>query len=194
MPTTLSSGPSVEPVSLSEAKTHLKIDDNDENSYVQNLIKAARQFCESKTRSAFINQTWLLKLHDRFPANQELIVPLPPLSSVSSITYVDGNGDTKTLDTSSYDVDTDSRPGVIVPSFGNSFPTTRQLRNAVTVTFVAGFGTAGSDVPQPIRQTILLLVSNWYENREAVLVGTISKPMDFAVSALLAEHTYTEFF
>lgn len=133
---------------------------------------------------ALVNQTWELSLDD-FPRHRfggdfrpltrqhlesisALVIPLPPLVSVSSVTYIAPDGTLTTLDPSAYDVDLASEPGVITPAYGTTWPTTRAVRNAVKVTFVAGYGAAGIDVPQAIRSAILLMVGDLFENREGV--------------------------
>lgn len=183
---TLITAPTVEPVTLAEAKLHLRVDHADEDSHIRSLIIAAREHAQNATSRAFVGQTWRLSM-DCFP--DVIRTPRPPLTSVTSIAYTDTAGASQTLSASAYTVDTYSEPGRIVPAFGQSWPATRDIPNAVIVTYVAGYGAgAAADVPQPIRQAILLLVGHWYANREGVLTGTISKEIEFAVSALLAPY------
>lgn len=132
------------------------------------LITVARQQCETFTRRALITQTWDLNLHD-FPAD-DIILPFPPLSSVTSVVYVDTNGDSQTWATSNYTVDAPSGPhaqnGRVTRAYGVSYPPSRDVINAVTVEFVAGYGSA-SDVPQQLKQGMLVAIADWYENRQS---------------------------
>jgi uncharacterized phiE125 gp8 family phage protein len=112
----------------------------------------------------------------------EILVPRPPLISVSSITYVDGNGTTQTLSAAAYKVDTDSEPGRITPAYGYCWPTTRAEINAIAITYVAGYATRAA-VPASIKQAMLLLIGHWYENREAV--GQVGGTVAMAVESLL---------
>lgn len=166
--------PVVEPISLSEAKLHLRVDVPDDDAYITSLIVAARQQAESITRRAFVTQTYKLTM-DAFPCGP-IYLPRPPLQSVSSITYVDTAGVTQTWSASDYQVEATggpfAPPGRVAPAYGQSYPATRAVFGAVTITFVAGYGSQASDVPQAIRQAILLVLGHWYEHRELAVVGT----------------------
>src|ERR1035441_8272837 len=86
--------PSVEPVTLDEAKTHLKQDSSDDDLYISGLIAVARQYCEEFQRRAYVTQTWELWL-DQFPPYDQVVnnfhshidIPFPPLASISSVKY-----------------------------------------------------------------------------------------------------------
>lgn len=173
-----------DPVSVAEAKVHLRVDGADEDAHITSLVTAATKYCEAVMDRAFVTQTLRLSL-PCWPASGEIFVPRAPLVSVSSITYVDSGGTSRTWGASNYQVDTYHLPGRIVPAYGVSFPTLRtETVNPVTIQYVAGYGAAAA-VPQPIKQAILLLTGHWYENREGVLVGTISKEIELAVNALM---------
>jgi len=188
----LVTGPSVEPVTLSEAKTHMRVDHDDEDSLISALIVAARERIDGKEgilNRAIIQQTWELTLDDEFP--DEIEIPLPPLQSVSSITYVDTDGDTQTLAADQYRVIDSVEPARIVPANDVTWPTPREQTEAIMVKFVAGHEDSGAspqdladNVPQVIKQAILLTVSHWYEHREAVHMGT-SESLPMGVDALL---------
>lgn len=173
----LITAPSVEPVTLAEAKTHLRVDDIDEDALITALISASRTYCEQWTARAFITQTWELVL-DAFPVN-EMGIPLPPLQSVTSIKYDDGGGAEQTVAPSEYTVDDVSQPGWVVPKASGSWPKTFAGINAVRVRFVAGFApnsppvSLAENVPPPIRAAMLLHIGQLYENREDVIVGTV---------------------
>ena len=117
---------------------------------------------------ALVSQTWEWKI-DRFWSSI-IRVPLPPLQSVSSITYIDSNGDTQTLATSVYNVlDTDNptRPGRIELAYGQSWPSTRAQADAVTITFVAGYGDRNS-IPDATKHLIMLMVAGASCERQPV--------------------------
>lgn len=176
MSKTLIIPPAQEPVSLEEAKAQLRVDGLDDDAYIVNLIKAARQHTENVTWRALITQTWDVYF-DRF--SSEIEIPLGQLQSVVSISYVDTDGITQTVDSSIYDVDTDSDPGKISLSHGQSWPMIRPQRNAVTIRFVAGYGNQSS-VPFTIKQAILFLVGHFYENRESSSMMTVKEvPLSF---------------
>src|SRR5690606_26519144 len=96
---------------------------------------------------------------DAFPRTV-INVPLPPLQTVDSIAYIDPDGQTQTLDPQTYDVD--AVGGRVAPAYGEAFPATRAVQNAVTVRFTAGY----TSVPEPIRAAMLLIIGDLYANRE----------------------------
>lgn len=188
---TLTSAPATEPVSLAEAKQHLRVDFADDDTLIGSLITAARMMCESQLNQSFVTQSWRLTL-DRFPCEGVIHVPRTPLQSVTSITYKDVAGNTQTMSSTLYDVDVASRPGRIAPSYNTFWPVTygflwpvsRAQIAAVQVTFVAGYGDA-SAVPEQVKLAIKMMVGSWYENREAVVVGQTGSELPMAVQALL---------
>lgn len=176
--------PVTEPVHLDEVRDHLRVDITDDDTLIEALITAAREYVEQASRRALVTQTWRYNL-DQFPAADEIELPRPPLKSVTSITYRDSDGTTHTLASSVYEVDTDSQPGRVRLAYGEDWPSdTLAETNPVRITFVAGYGDA-DDVPKRWKQAILLLVGHWYENREAVMVGSIPREIPFAVESLI---------
>jgi len=173
MASVLVAGPALEPVSLTEAKLHLRVDGNDENTLVTALIAAARQEAESYTRRALVTQTWRYTC-DRLAATVTL--PHQPLQSVTSIA-IDG----VTLAASNYEVDTST--GRVKPLSGYA----AEGIGGIAITYVAGYG-AASDVPQALRQAMLLMIGHWYEHREAVITGPIATELPLAARALLAPY------
>lgn len=184
MPLKRTSAPAKEPVTLDMAKAHIRVDGGEEDAYIEQILKTAREWCEDFQRRAYVTQTWRLTL-DEFPACGELELPRPPLASVTSITYLDTNGDSQTLATSVYAVDTDADPGRVYLKYNQTWPSTRAIQNAVTITYVAGYGADDSHVPAAMKQAILLLVGHWFENREDVVSGSLPKHIDMGVKALL---------
>jgi len=173
-----------EPVTLDEAKQHCRIESNDDDVLITARIKAARQLAEHETRRALATQTWDLIL-DQFPCQREIIIPKPPLQSVTYIKYVDSNGIEQTLSTDDYKVDDKNEPGKIVSAYGKSWPSTRNEINAVTVRFICGYGEEDM-VPEGIRSWMLLKIATLDENRESLVTGfTPSALPDRFVDGLL---------
>lgn len=172
--------PAVEPIDLADAKRQCRVNDDqtDEDESILSYIGAARQAAEAYTSRAFITQTWDLKF-DGFPA--VIVLPKPPVQSVTNITYIDTNGATQTLSSSLYTTDLPTgpyaMPGRIVPAYGETWPSTRDVPNAVTVRIVCGYGVNGTDVPEAIRQAIRASVAMQYMQREPLVVGTIASPI-----------------
>lgn len=186
----LVTGPTLDPVSLAETKAHCRVSISDDDGLLAGYLVAARQHVETYLRRVLITQTWDVSFDYGWPSmtwkRERIELPFSPVQSVTSVTYIDSAGATQTLPPDQYKVArTDTGEWVIVPAYGASWPTVRREMEAVTVRFVCGYGSNPSDIPEPIRQAILLLVGHWYENREAVNVGNIVSELPFAVDALL---------
>lgn len=185
----LVTAPSVEPVSTSDAKSHMRIDSSTEDTLIGNLITLARELAEQYTGQAFITQTWKMFM-DEFPikcsnawwdgvrngaisnlinARDSFPIPLYPLQSVTHIKTYDDEDSATTLASSNYQVSIYSgikaTPGMITLRDGGTWPTFDRNRDGIEIQFVAGYGDAGTDVPMMIRQAILEEVSFRYENR-----------------------------
>lgn len=176
----LSVAPTVEPVSVDELRTHSRIDTTDEDQLLASHLTAAREMVEKETSRALCTQTWTLKL-DRFPYDM-MELRVVPVSSVTSITYYDTSNVSQTLSTDYYVSDTSSEPARIVRAYNYEWPETYDRPNAVTVTFVAGYGGA-SLVPGIAKQAIRLLAGHWAINREAV--GTVGDEVALSYGSLV---------
>jgi len=189
--------PTAEPVTLAEAKIHLRVDNNDEDTYITNLIIGARQMVETHTNRALVDTTFVYKI-DTFPPSglidSRILLPRSPLDSVSSVTYLDTNGDSQTLATSVYEVDTSSLPGRIRLKFDQSWPNTRLHPEVITITFIAGYG-AASAVPDSLKSAVYLLLAHYFELRVPVLVtqgGNVVK-IAMGVEHLMRANAVIEF-
>lgn len=178
--------PTEEPVTLADMKLHLRVDNNDEDELISALIKAARMWCEGYQGRAYLTQTLTVKF-DAFVDCLDL--PRPPLQSLT-ITYVDTDGDTQTLSSTYYSVDTTSEPGRLYLAYNQSWPSTRNDKHAVTVTAVCGWETVAA-VPAQIKAAIKLLVAHLYENREAVSSLSLHD-VPLSIKSLLATHRMME--
>jgi len=181
--------PTSEPVTLAEAKDQLRITHDNEDSYITRLITVARQAAETHTGRALASATFELTL-DEFPESQEIILPYPPLESVTSIKYRDTDGIEATLDIADYIV-YDDMPAKIVPAYNEEFPGIELYPiGAVKIRYVAGYTGEGElVVPEEIKQGILLLIADYYEYREDILgKGHIPKTVPFGVKALFSPY------
>lgn len=160
--------PGSTPISLTEAKSHLRVDHSDEDTHIALLINAVTSYLDGYTGilgRCLVSQTWDLYL-DEFPSGS-IQIPLAPLISVSSVTYTDTSGAPQTVDSNNYTVDSITPPGWVVPDSTYSWPSTLDAVNAVKVRFVSGY----SEVPAAIKAAMLLMVADLYENREPVVIG-----------------------
>jgi len=186
--------PAVEPVSLDEIKLQARIDGTDEDTLLAQYIKTAREHVETILRRALITQTLQLTLDSWWDDELELL--MPPLQSVSQITYRDADGQEHTLSAASYVVDNTSDPGRIRFAYGATKPNVELYPySAIKITYIAGYGNSASNVPEPIRQAIRMLAVHYYDNREAVFIerGANVQMLPFAVDALLMPYRMWSF-
>lgn len=149
---------------LQEVKDYLRVDSSAEDVLLTTLIKASRQSAEKYLNQALITQTITEKL-DRL-INQTIYLSVSPLISVTSFQYKDSQDTTQTFTSSKYVVDAYEEPGRIKLAFSQSWPTTYGNINDITITYTAGYSTESSGVPANIRQAILLMIGDAYDNRQ----------------------------
>ena len=178
--------PEAEPVTLAEAKLQCRVDGTGDDSLILSYILTARMNCEHFSNHKFINQTWDLWL-DAFPGGTVLELPrsLSPLSSVTHVKYFDPADQEQTFAAADYMVDPYSEPGRIILKSGSSWPADElRIANGVGVQVVVGYGD-DADVPANFKQAMLMLIGHYYEDREGVIVGTISAELPLGVNSLL---------
>jgi len=208
--------PAVEPVTLDQAKSQLNVDSafTDDDVLITSYIVAARQYCEELMQRAIYERSMQFtcdhfpytecsttinpvdrQLYDRYWHQVAIELPFPNCVSVESITYLDANANVQTVDDSTYFVDVDSEPARIVPKTDPYWPYWSYLPGSIKVTYTAGSygdGSTTDTCPQPIKQAILLLVSYWYNHRDAA-EGNPPKEIPFAVEALLGAYKFHSF-
>jgi uncharacterized phiE125 gp8 family phage protein len=175
MASKLITAPATEPVTVAEAKAHLRVDSADDDALITALIVAARQGAEHITGRALMPQTWELAL-DGF--KDVIGLQKAPLTSITSIKYLDTAGALQTMSASDYLLDSHSEPARVMPAYGTSWPSTRDQANAVLIRFIAGYADAAT-VPQEIKQWMLLRIGMLYENRESVATGVTLTELPF---------------
>ena len=186
--------PALEPVDLADACTHLRVLPGTDDAYISSLIVAARMLVEGDTRRALITQTWVLGLEDGWPEDRDstaqnrdggsygygtgvpsrtwryrISLPLPPLIAVNGISYVDQLGTVQSLVTNQYQV-SKSRTGewYVEPAFNVAWPQARSQMTSIAINFDCGYGPAGSDVPEPLKVAMKLLMGQWYDHRASL--------------------------
>jgi uncharacterized phiE125 gp8 family phage protein len=177
----------VEPVSIMDMIAHLKVNEDDlttdERTNLEIYIKTARVYCEKYRGEAFVNQTFVAAY--RYWTD-EIILPVWPLSSVTSIKYYDTDGTEYTFSSTYYHVDTYSRPGKVVLRSGYSWPSVfLQTSNPILITFVSGYGSEASDVDPNLREAIMLLAGHLWNHREESIEEIMVRKNFFAVDELL---------
>jgi uncharacterized phiE125 gp8 family phage protein len=179
----LMSGPAAEPVSLEEARAHLRLDTTDEDTMLGAFITAARMALEGETRRAFVTQSWRLIL-DQWPG-ASVSLPLAPVSAVTEIAVEDPNGSTRMVAASLYETALAGNVPRVVARAGWPMPARRV--GGIHIDFTAGYGAAEA-VPQPLKQAILLLSAHWFENREPVSLGPQVSELPLSVAHLVAPY------
>lgn len=183
----MTSGPTLEPVSLAEAKAHLRVDDVAEDALIRSLIVTSRLHIEAALGLALIAQSWTLLL-DRWPKNARLQLPVRPVLAVSQVRVWPDETAPETLHPQLFILDGQGLPPRLVPLAGQ-FPIEPGIpANGIEVAFTAGFGATPDDVPAPIRHALLLLIAHWYENREPIEIGSGTNSIPAMVSDLLAPY------
>lgn len=181
----LITAPVSEPITLAEAKLHLRTPDSADDTLITALITTARQVAEEYTARAFLTQTWELWLDSFGCYDAEIELPLPPLQSVTTLKYKDTSGTLTTLASDQYQIDTAAFPVKLKPAYGITWPSIqRNVYGAVQVRFICGW-TSAAEIPAPIKAAMLLLIGHYYNNRESVVVGTIAQQVPDTVNYLL---------
>jgi len=163
--------PVVEPVSLIEAKEHLRVDNFDQDVLIQGFIQAAREYCELYTGRSFVRRTYRADISSFSDAMQ---LPGKPIVSISSIKYYNTDSPTvlSTLAASNYELARDT----VVRSYSGTWPSVYPYSNAVQITYVAGYAPTSSpeieteNVPAAVRAAIRLIVGDLHENRESQIL------------------------
>lgn len=170
------SAPAETPITLTEAKSQLRVTHTDEDTLISAMIDAVAEHLDGRRGylgRAIVTQSWEYRV-DIFPESGVIELPLPPLQSVESVKYIDDAGDEQTLAADQYVVDTATYYGQVRRAYDVDWPVTRDENYAVRVAFTAGFG-AASAVPQPVKTAALMLVRHWYEHRSTAVENVISE-------------------
>ncbi len=162
----LTVGPTIEPLTLEEAKSQLIVSTTADDTLITSLITVARRKVEQDTGLQLITATYNGFL-DAFPCGRgEIRIPIYPVAGLNEIHYVDLNGDSQTIVKEDVQLEEFARPAIIVPLSGESWPSTKaETLRAVTVDFDAGYGDAASNVPGDLIHAIKLVLTHLYEHR-----------------------------
>lgn len=196
MPIRVVTPPASEPVTLVEAKAHLRIEHTLDDTYITSIIKAAREYVEQVCWRGWVTQSVELKMN-RFPDEvclgsesynfsvpvSKFELPFGKLATLTSVKYLDTAGVEQTMSPSDYSVDDSSIPAKVYRGYGKSWPNTLPQWDAVRVLY--DVGQVVNLIPTAVKQAILLLISQMYEFRTSELTGTIVSPVQFAFSSLI---------
>lgn len=175
-------GPTIEPITVDDVIRHLRLDSDTDESEVEAYIKAAREWCENYTGRAFINRTLRLSIDgidevdiplwegwktgpDISLRKRDILIPKPPLFSVTSVTTYDDADNATVFASTKYYVDKAREPGRVFLRNGETWPTALRVSNAVEIVYVAGYGATAGTVPASICFAIKALAAWLYEHR-----------------------------
>lgn len=189
----MTSGPGLEPVTLAEAKAHLRVDGSAEDALIQSLVVTSRLHIEAALGLALVTQSWAWFL-DRWPASRavrpvvRVALPLRPVQAVGHVKLWHSDGTSLPLPTGSFHLDGQATPARLVWLPGSPPEGPERPAGGIEIGFTAGFGAAATDVPPTIRHALKLLVAHWYEHREPVEIGSGVNAVPPMVSELLAPY------
>jgi uncharacterized phiE125 gp8 family phage protein len=178
----LTSGPALEPVTVSEAKAHLRVDGSTEDALINSLILTSRLHIEAALGLALITQSWMMVL-DRWPRDGVVALPIRPVQAVSAVRIIAIDDVPATVPPADYILDGKGGPPRLVAKSGWAAPGRKV--GGIEIDFSAGFGAMAADVPQPIRHALLMLIAHWYEHRDPLEIGRPEANIPNAVSELL---------
>lgn len=183
MTTKRTTPPATSPVSLTEAKAHLRVDHTDEDNLIESLIDAATSHFDGEgvLGRAIITQSWAQWV-GQSPGWVRLNIAT--FQSLTSVEYYDTDNALQTATLTDFEIRLEGDYVIIKPKTDFNWPLAYTRQDAIKISYVAGYGDAPADVPQSIRQAILLTVGHWYQNREAVVEGTF-KELPLAVASLI---------
>lgn len=189
----LITAPIVQPITRQELKDHLRVDTTAEDSFIDLLIKTATDYFERRSWRQLMTATYKLHL-DHFP-NGVILLERPPIQSVTEIKYTDENGVVQTWSNTLYEVDTITEIARVRPKQDQSYPSTDEVFNAVSVEYIAGYGSDRDNVPDMIKQTVKLIAAHFYDNREMISkMGNVSQiPMPDQIELLINQYSLRSF-
>ena len=190
-------GPYAEPLTLAEAKAHLRVDDSDSDDYITALIQVAREHAEDFCQRSFCQRRYRVTL-DCFPLyrTSALYLPMGPVQSIDHIKYYDTDSALVTWSSANYIVDTSQVPARVTPIVTETWPSDVEDRiAAVQIQYLSGYSADSSsptdyaaNVPKAVKQGMLFHIGHMFENRQDAVVGRIVSDMPGSSKTLLYPH------
>ncbi len=156
--------PTSEPVSVEEVKEYARIDGSEEDNLLTSFIESSRIKVENFLGKALINRTMELTFDNW--SKHIILLPSPPLVSITSVVTLDEDDTATTYDSDNYYIRTEAIPGEIIIKKESTLPTnTERDKGGYKITYVAGYGTNPEQIPASIREAIKMFVTERYEKR-----------------------------
>jgi uncharacterized phiE125 gp8 family phage protein len=183
-PVAVTAAPATEPIPTADAKAHLRVDHSDDDTLIATYVASARSHVEGLTGTRMVTQTVSLKTDDWADLAH---LPVAPIQSISSISYVDSEGEVQTLSTNAYETRLELLEPAVVLKWNQTWPT-RRAGTLITVTAIAGYGAVGAQ-PPAVLHALRLVTADFYAQRETLTDGgAVSAPIAATVDALLCNH------
>lgn len=199
------SGPAAEPLTLAQAKAQCRVDADivEDDEWFTDAIREARAFIEDQLKSTLVETSY------RYERGQwgwdsssmwvgpelcdTIALPFGPIIAIDAITYLDTDGTRQDLAADRFQLVKTGTSGHVVPAYRTSWPAARASAGSIAIDYRAGYESEGSPagpggVPPPVVRGMKMLVAHWYQNRESVLVGTISKEMEQGLNAVIGAY------
>lgn len=176
------------PIELEDLKQHLRILHDRDDEYVTSLAHAAVSLVEKDCNIGIMPQTWELRVDS--PFDLPIALPRGPVQSIESVAYIDEDGQEQVLATSAYRI-AESQPARVYGTVDVDWPTVRAEQDALRIRFVVHYPSDGASpptyaVPASIKHAIRLLVTQWYQTRSSVTVGSTTNELPFSLRTLLS--------
>lgn len=177
---TRESAPASLPFDLEDLKAQLRIVDDAEDGYLDQIAAAAVAYMDGRGAlgRAMITQSWAQWAHNPGAVR----VAITPFQSLTSVEYYDNAGSLQSATVGDFEAIGAGDKVWIRPKDGATWPNSEDREDAIKITYVAGYGDAASDVPETIRHALSLLVTHWFERREIMDRG---QELPYGVQALL---------
>lgn len=185
----MTTAPAEFPVSVAEVKSDLRIQNTAEDTLFSDYIAQATEYVSGPNGvigKALVSQTWQYSA-SKIESTGKLFIPLTPVQSISSITYFNAAGQSVSLTVNDYHFYSSEDWAYLTPKTGVAWPNLQNRLDAITVTFICGFGAADA-VPANIKRAIRLLVAHWYYNKSAVAIDVSVAEMPLGVDSLLSQN------
>lgn len=169
-------------LTTAEAKAHLEYADSDRDTYIAALVSAATELLDGPhgmIGKAIGEQTWTFSI--RAAPSGEIDIPVFPVKALEAVTYYDAANVSQVINVNQFRLVANEDYAFLEPVAGFVWPAVYDRADAITFTVQLGM----AEVPAGVKQAAMLMVAHWFENREAVVTGTISKPIEFAVESLV---------
>lgn len=183
-------------ITLAEAKKHLKVDFNAEDTLIELCCQMAQAYLQQETDQWLGEQSWKLSF-DQFPANRTIEIPLGPLKSITSIKYLDIDSVEQTLSSSLYFFSRHQHKSRIVLKHTETWPLTAEyVPDSVNIELIGGYkigantASGETELPSDLKKALYLLVNHYYEFRELVYTGLQLRefPKDLTVSRMISHY------